>query len=140
MAVRQSQLHCRFPWALADGQKQLNGLVKEYQTKYNTFQEKYEQERREHDSIKRKYTSLLDNTKGEKELERRLKEVEGEAARFKGEAERLKGFERRAQGLAIELEEEKRKAAQGQVVEHRDSTQATIDPTVKEELKRESPF
>ena len=61
---------------------------------------------------------------------RRIRELEADT-------ERLKGFERRAQGLSIQLEEEKRKAAEGRREVQDEKEDRKIDDTLAKELRSE---
>lgn len=63
--------------------------------------------------------------------ERRLKEVEDER-------DGLRQWQRRAQALAIELEEEKRRAAEGSRLKEDEVADRKGDETIRSELRRES--
>lgn len=116
---------------MSDAQQSLFAKVKEYRISSDSLLNKYESERRDHDELKRKHSALLDSTKVEiSDLRRRNKDAEDEVTR-------LKGFERRAKGLAIELEEERRRAIEGRTAEQYEKEDKQTDATMRAELKRE---
>lgn len=86
--------------------------------------------RQKHSRLLLTHNSLVESAEGELDLLRsRVIEVEGER-------DRLKGWERRARALAIELEEERRKATEGRIDRDDAANEQKMDRLMKEELHR----
>jgi mitotic spindle assembly checkpoint protein MAD1 len=87
----------------------------------------------EHSNLKRSHSLLLDNTNNERTVfQSRMKELEEVV-------ERSKGWKRRAEGLSIELEEERRKGLEKRREEEDDKEDKRTENVVRKELKSGSP-
>jgi mitotic spindle assembly checkpoint protein MAD1 len=85
----------------------------------------------EHSQLSSKYSQLMTNSNSEIQLlTQRLKEVEADR-------DGLKNWERRAKGLSIELEEERRKAAEGRTEMEDSKEDNRREEVMRNELKRE---
>lgn len=90
----------------------------------------YERLQTEYAELSNQHSSLTLNANNEiASLQSRLRDVESDR-------DRLKGFERRAQGLSIELEEEKRKADEGRRGREDDKQERGMEDVVRKELRR----
>jgi mitotic spindle assembly checkpoint protein MAD1 len=85
---------------------------------------------REHTQLSSSHSALTLQYNSEIQLyQHRVKELEADR-------DRLKGWERRAQGLSIELEEVKRKAAEGRREVEDRKEDRVVDETLAKELRR----
>ena len=101
--------------------------VKDLRLERNKFSDSLEQLQSQHKQLETQHNVLISSSKSEIDLlTSRLKEVEADR-------NRLKTFERRSQGLSIELEEERRKAALGRSQD----VEGETDDALRKELKRE---
>lgn len=85
--------------------------------------------RSQYDSLTAEHLKVSQSNKSLEDLyERRLREVEGER-------DGLRQWQRRAQSLAIELEEEKRKAVEGARAKDDEAADRKGDETIRKELR-----
>lgn len=98
----------------------------------------FEQQRSVLTDLKGQYTSLASQYRTIKdESKREVALLESRLTEVESERDSLKGWHRRAQALAIELEEQKRKAEEGAQERDDEAAERKRDSVVRAELQRE---
>lgn len=107
--------------------------LKDLRLKNSTLSNNLEQLKSDHSQLNNTHSSLTMNTSREiSGLNSRLKELESER-------ESMRGWERRANGLSIQLEEEKRKREEVRRGQEDKEEGGKVDEVVRKELRRQSP-
>jgi chromosome segregation ATPase len=115
-------------------QSKLQREVSSLRTRNSELDGEMAELRQKYSRLSRTHNSLVESAEGELDLLRsRVVEVEGER-------DRLKGWERRAGALAIELEEERRRALEGRSDRDEEASDQKVDRVMKDELHRECWF
>lgn len=119
---------------ISDLQSKLQREVSNLRTRNSELDGETAELRQKFSRLSRTHNSLVESAEGELDLLRsRIVEVEGER-------DRLKGWERRAGALAIELEEDRRRAQEGRFDRDEEASDHKVDRVMKDELHREYPL
>ncbi|KAK1921723.1 spindle assembly checkpoint component Mad1 [Papiliotrema laurentii] len=112
----------------------LNRAIQELRNQNSALSDAHARLQREHTQLSSSHSALTLQYNSEIQLyQHRVKELEADR-------DRLKGWERRAQGLSIELEEVKRKAAEGRREVEDRKEDRVVDETLAKELRRQSQY